>query len=257
MVPGILQTLRCWLFHGTSFDAAATWRYEVWCGPQINSTDGVFQRFFDVRCLCNNDLRPCAPWAGFSMIYCACRSGWYCHWAADGMESLNKNCGRIMFGTLFLKEFKVPNCCFLQRLELFPLEFTRPKTIFALIWRAPMLARSMVRGSIWQKMSASQHLSHTMKCERFAALTKSTWYLKYPKMNWNPSYLNSSVTCWDRNLNSKMTNIYDYDSYDMMAIFSRVFQPFKGVYHPGLMNMAKVLVAQRKKNSSDHLRDLR
>ena len=54
-----------------------------------------------------------------------------------------------------------------------------------------------------------------------------------------------------------MTNIYDYDSYDMMAIFSRVFQPFKGVYHPGLMNMAKVLVAQRKKNSSDHLQDLR
>lgn len=52
-------------------------------------------------------------------------------------------------------------------------------------------------------------------------------------------------------------HIYDYDSYDMMAIFSRVFQPFKGVYHPGLMNMAKVLVAQRKKNSSDHLRDLR
>lgn len=91
-----------------------------------------------------------------------------------------------------------------------------------------MLARSMVRGSIWQKMSASQHLSHTMKCERFAALTKSTWYLKYPKMNWNLSYLNSSVTCWDRNLNSKMTTIYDYDSYDMMAIFSRVFQPFKG-----------------------------
>ena len=217
----------------------------------------VFSEVFYVCCLCNNDPRPYAPWAGSSMIYCACRSGWYCHWAAYGMESLNKNSGKIVFGTLFLKEFKVPNCCFLQRLEWFPLEFARPKTIFALIWRAPMLARSMVRGSIWQKMSASQHLSHTMKCERFAALTKSTWYLKYRKVNWNLSYLNSSVTCWDRNLNSKMTNIYDYDSYDMMTIFSRVFQPFKGVYHPGLMNMAKVLVAQRKKNSSDHLQDLR
>ena len=29
-----------------------------------------------------------------------------------------------------------------------------------------------------------------------------------------------------------MTNIYDYDSYDMMAIFSRVFQPFKGGLSP-------------------------